>query len=220
MAEPINSAALGSSVAPCWASDDGDVLLYHADCFDLLSLLPAFDAVITDPPYGVNHRPGLGRMAKVSGGILGDDTPPDLRWVTAYPAVVWGGNNFFDQFPRATGWLVWDKTHADTCEHSQAELAWTNIVKTVRLHREAYHGFMRKRDGWFHQHQKPPKLMVWCMHWLPPGITVLDPFMGSGTTGIACIRSGRKFIGIEKDAKYFEIAKKRIRKELQVGRLF
>lgn len=194
------------------------VTIIRADCRDVLPL--PCDAVVTDPPYGVNHKPGCGRMSKIGGGIMGDETPPDLRWIADFPAVVWGGNNFCDQLPRSTGWLVWDKTHAETCEHSQAELAWTNMMtRTIRVHREAYHGFMRKRDGWFHQHQKPPALMAWCLQWTKEGDMILDPFMGSGTTGIACIRSRRKFIGIEIDPEVFEVARGRLVAELRQGQL-
>jgi len=192
------------------------VTLILGDCKDIVPSL-SFDAVVTDPPYGVNHNPGSGRMSKIGKAIMGDLTPPELRWMGAYPAVVWGGNNFCDQLPRSTGWLVWDKTHAKTCEHSQAELAWTNTVRTVRLHREAYHGFMRQRDGWFHTHQKPVNLMAWAMTWLPQDVTVLDPYMGSGTTGLAAIRTGRRFIGIELDPEHFETAEQRIRRELEAG---
>ena len=193
------------------------VTIIHADCRDVLPV--ECDAVVMDPPYGVNHNPGCGRMAKIGGGIVGDLTPPDIRWVGTLPAVVWGGNNFCDQLPRSTGWLVWDKTHAETCEHSQAELAWTNLVRTIRVHREAYHGFMRQRDGWFHQHQKPPALMAWAMQWVKEGATVLDPYMGSGTTGIACIRTGRRFVGIEIDAGHFATARARLENELRQGLL-
>jgi DNA modification methylase len=206
-------------MTPTWQSADGRVQLYRGDCLAVLPALTGIDAVVTDPPYGVNHKPGKGRMSKIAGGIMGDKKPPDLRWVSAYPAVVWGGNNFCDQLPRATGWLVWDKTNPDTCEHSQAELAWTNTVRTVRLHRENYSGFMRARDGWYHQHQKPPMLMAWCLQWIASGATVLDPFMGSGTTGIACIRTGRRFIGIEIDPHYFDVAVGRIERELAQPRL-
>ena len=190
------------------------VSIINADCRAVVPL--ACDAVVTDPPYGVNSDRGDG---KIRGGIHGDEAPPDLRWVAAFPAVVWGGNNFCDQLPRSTGWLVWDKTHCEGCEHSQAEIAWTNTVRTVRIHREAYHGFMRQRDGWFHQHQKPPALMAWAMQWLKEGATVLDPYMGSGTTGIACIRTGRKFIGIEIDAGHFATARARLENELRQGLL-
>ena len=198
----------------------GNARLICGDCREVLPGLPRFDAVITDPPYGVKHNPGAGRMTKIGGGIVGDESPPDIRWIGEHPAVVWGGNNFCDQLPRTTGWLVWDKTHAATCEHSQAELAWTNMTRTVRLHREAYHGFMRGRDGWFHQHQKPPALMEWCMQWTESGATILDPYMGSGTCGISAANTGRKFIGIEIDSRNFDIACERISRAQAQARLF
>lgn len=206
---------------PYYRSPDGAHVLYCADCMSILPLLEpgSVDAVVTDPPYGVSHRPGVGRMVKKGGGIYGDAEPPDIRFVSGYEAVVWGGNNFCDQLPRSTGWLVWDKTHCELCEHSQAELAWTNTVRTIRLHRQAYHGFMRQRDGWFHQHQKPIELMEWCIRFTA-GQTILDPFAGSGTTAVACVRTGRKSISIEKEPKYCEIAKRRIEEALGVGSLF
>jgi len=203
-------------MTPAYTSPDGRVVLYCGDCLEVRpTVAPSIvDAVVTDPPYGVTHKPGRGRMSKVAGGIVGDEAPPNLRWVAEWPAVVWGGNNFCDQLPRSTGWLVWDKTNCEKCEHSQAELAWTNTVRTIRIHRENYSGFMRQRDGWFHQHQKPPALMMWCLQWLPPRCTVLDPYMGSGTTGIACIRTGRRFIGIEIDPTHYATALARINREL------
>lgn len=91
-----------------------------------------------------------------------------------------------------------------------AELAWTNVVRTVRYYREAYHGFMRARDGWFHPTQKPPGLMKWCIGFTKDGSVIFDPYMGSGTTGIASAQMGRKFVGIEIDPGYFEVACRRI----------
>ena len=128
--------------------------------------------------------------------------------------IVWGGNNFCDQLPRSTGWLVWDKTNGEKCEHSQAELAWTNIVRTIRIHRENYSGFMRARDGWFHQHQKPVGLMKWCLRWINETATIVDPYMGSGPVLIAAKDIGRKAIGIEIEERYCEIAAKRMSQEV------
>ena len=204
--------------APYWYSPR--VMLYRGDCEEIVPMLKAaIEAVVTDPPYGVGYSAGA-RHQKIRGKIMGDETPPEIRWMAEYPAVVWGGNNFCDQLPRSAGWLVWDKTHAESCRHSQAEIAWSNVVNTVRHHREAYHGFMRQRDGWFHPTQKPPTLMQWCMQWLPESCVVIDPYMGSGTTGIACIRSGRRFIGIERDPEHFKTALDRIQKEHAQGDLF
>lgn len=199
----------------------GDATLYLGDCLEILPTLDKVDAVVTDPPYGVSHSyKGASKRMKIEGGIVGDSEPPNLQWVADYPSVVWGGNNFCDQLPRSTGWLVWFKHHPPESQHSQAEIAWTNSVKTIRHYSEAYHGFMRKRDGWFHPNQKPPKLMEWCLSFLPNSQTILDPFMGSGTTGVACANLGRKFIGIEIEEKYFDIACERIEAAYAQGRLF
>lgn len=190
----------------------GDATLYLGDCLEVMAELEpgSVDAVVTDPPYGVRLNRGDGRRAKEQGRLVGDESPPDVAWLARWPAVIWGGNNFCDQLPRSTGWLVWFKYHHAKSEHSQAELAWTNCVKTIRHHSEAYHGFMRKPDGWLHPTQKPPLLMKWCLGFLPDARTILDPFMGSGTTGVACMNLGRKFIGIEIEDKYFDIACRRI----------
>jgi len=191
------------------------ITLYHGDCAELVPAIgpSAFDAVITDPPYGVNHRPGNNRLSKIGVGILNDEAPPAIGWIALFPAVIWGANNFFDQLPRSTGWLIWDKIFGEKCRHSQAELAWTNLVRTIRLHREAYHGFMRKRDGWFHQHQKPPALLAWCISFAPARAIILDPFAGSGTTGVAAKRLGRRAILIELEEKYCRIAAERLAAE-------
>lgn len=201
-------------------TEDDPVKVVCGDCLDVLRELPdgCVDAVVTDPPYGVDHKPG-GRMSKVRGGIEGDHEPPDIRWIARYPSVIWGGNNFCDQLPRSTGWLIWDKTHAETCEHSQAELAWTNVVRTIRWHRQAYHGFMRQRAGWFHQHQKPVELMRWCIRFLPEHCDlILDPFGGSGTTAVAALHEGRRCLIIEKDAGYCDITRRRVAEAMGVGK--
>jgi DNA modification methylase len=199
------------------------VTLYLGDCREVLPTVGKFDAVVTDPPYGVAMKRG---DSKVRGTITGDKTPPDVRWMADYPAIIWGGNNFCDQLPRSTGWLVWFKHFPDEAKHSQAELAWTNCVRTIRHYTEAYHGFMRQRDGWFHETQKPPGLMDWCIRWTNPGTInqptkiVLDPYMGSGTTGIAAVRLGRRFIGIEIEPKHFDVACERISEATKQPNMF
>ena len=186
-----------------------DVTLYLGDCLDILPTLGKVDAIVTDPPYGVAMIRG---DSKVRAGIFGDDGIVDVRWMADYPAIIWGGNNFCDQLPRSTGWLVWYRYFPGMAQHSQAELAWTNVVRTIRHHSEAYHGFMRQRDGWFHPTQKPIGLMRWCIELcrLPPKAIILDPYMGSGTVGIAAVELGYRFIGIEIDPTYYAIAQRRI----------
>lgn len=221
---------------PDWASDDGNVQLWNADCLDVMPFLSGVDAVISDPPYGMKWDTNLSRfsgghrdsIAKRGMGrdygvpIEGDDRPFDpAPWLDFDKVVLWGVNHFGQRVPVGTQ-LVWIKRFDPAFGSflSDAELAWM----------KGGHGVYCKRDltmngetaARMHPTQKPVPLMVWCMEKakVPTGATVLDPYMGSGSTGIACIRTGRRFIGIEKDATHFQNAKERIRKELQQGRLF
>jgi DNA modification methylase len=140
---------------------------------------------------------------------------------------LWGANHYADSLPAKQSWLVWDKRAAShhTNDFADCEMAWSSSGGVARMFRHHWDGMMKaseRGESRVHPTQKPVVLMAWCMAAakVPQGATVLDPFMGSGTTGIACIRSGRKFIGIEKDLRYYEIAKNRIIKELSQGRLF
>ena len=188
----------------------GNAELWLGDCAEVIPNVSGVDLVLTDPPYGVSHdKSGAGKRYKVRKMIVGDEAPPDMAWAMAHKAIIWGGNCF--DLPRSTGWLVWDKCHSDKSQHSQAELAWTSVVRTVRHYREAYHGFMRQRDGWFHPTQKPVGLMRWCLGLAGADCQVaFDPYMGSGPVGVACAELGRRYIGVEKDPEFFEIACRRI----------
>ena len=193
------------------------VALYNIDCLEFMRTMPAgsVDAVITDPPYGIGitHSPRI----SVSRGFDGnwDDAPASQEYINAVvflgvPSVVWGGNYFV--LPTSRCWLVWDKDN-DGRDFAEAELAWTNLDAVVRVFR---HRPQNMDGGKVHPTQKPLALMRWCIEMLTsPGATVFDPFMGSGTTGVACVQTGRNFIGIEIDPTYYAIAEKRI-KEAQM----
>ena len=209
----------------------GDATLYLGDCHEILPTLGKVDAVITDPPYGINHPTdyksrGRGKLAATTdyAPIHGDDKPIDpAPWING-PCVLWGGNYIANNLPPSSGWLVWDKrTQNDVGvnDQSDGELAWTNCVKGVRIFRHMWNGFWRdsERGTAWHPHQKPVALLEWCVKRVP-GETILDPFMGSGTTGVACMNLGRKFIGIEIESKYFDIACRRIEGAQRQGRLF
>jgi len=187
--------------------------IYHGDCREILPVLGGFELVIADPPYGVAINRGDG---KLTGRLVhGDEEMFDPSHLLALerPMVLFGANAYAERLPASTGWLVWDKYHHEKSQHSQAELAWTNFVRGIRVHREAYHGFMRKRDGWFHPTQKPVGLFQWILelHWTPPG-AVLDPYMGSGPVLLAAYRCGRSAIGIEIEEHFCEIAAQRLAK--------
>lgn len=201
-----------------------DVALYQGDCRDVLPTLGKADAVglpegfavLTDPPYGLAEKLQGGTWGKKFAGVDydWDARPPDLHWLGSAPAIVWGGN--YMALPASRCWLTWYKrdavrTMAD-CEH-----AWTNFDANSKLFDWTIAATNAERAG--HPTQKPVALMRWCLGFLPDAVTILDPFMGSGTTGVACVQLGRKFIGIELEPRYFDIACKRISDELKRPRL-
>ena len=192
------------------------ITLYLGDCREILPTIGKVDAVVTDPPYGLGDKWRGGAGGKKSSwripqqeAMRWDMSAPDFvpSIVDGLPAIVWGGNYF--ALPPARGWLVWDKKQRGTWTTGHTELAWSNIDQPIRaysLSQVEAHTDMHKQ----HPAQKPIEIMTWCLEFLPDAKVVLDPFMGSGTTGVACIKLGRKFIGIEIEPKYFDIARKRI----------
>lgn len=208
----------------------GRATLYLGDCRDILPTLPKVDAVVTDPPYGIGEAAGKNASrgnlaaAKDYGNASWDNEPvsPDLMEVVCAAGqwlIVFGGNYY--AFPPTSCWLVWDKEN--TGDFADAELAWTNLPKAVRLLRYMWNGMLRKHgeSRGDHPTQKPIGVMKWCISHLPDtATTILDPFMGSGTTGVAAVQMGRDFIGIEREESYFDIACKRIEDAQRQGSLF
>jgi site-specific DNA-methyltransferase (adenine-specific)/modification methylase len=210
----------------------GRATLYLGDCREILPTLGRVDAVVTDPPYGISAaRRGVIGTAKSApvrdyGKADWDNEPISSELLAAAKAaaqwnIIFGGN-FYD-CPPASCWLVWDK--CNTGDFADCELAWTNLPKAVRRIRYLWNGMIRERGAQRGDHptQKPLEVMKWCIGHLPePNQTILDPFMGSGTTGVAAIQMGRSFIGIEREERYFEAACRRIREANgdDVGPLF
>ena len=203
----------------------GDATLYLADCMDVLPTLERVDAVITDPPYGINYA----NESKHVGGnwkhhetsAWDKDRPPraaiDACLQAGFIIIIWGGNYFTDWLPPSMKWLSWDKGQ-DGFSLADFELAWTNQNKAAR--RINYPRALALKDVKQHPTQKPEVVMRWCIEQAGNPQTILDPFMGSGTTGVAAIQLGRKFIGIEREPKYFQIACDRIRQAVAQGQLF
>lgn len=205
----------------------GDATLYHGDCMEILPTLEWVDAaLITDPPYGLGDRwsggGGSGRSswrfdpneAKAWDG----STVDGVEQIAALfrEAVVWGGNYY--KLPPSRCWLLWDKKQNDSWTTGQAEMAWTSLDRPVRMFRFAQCEQVNEGEKQ-HPTQKPLALMAWCLKWIDAQ-TILDPFMGSGTTGMACVNLGRKFIGIEIERKYFDIACERIDNAQRQARMF
>lgn len=201
----------------------GNAELWLGDCRDILPTLGNVDAVVTDPPYGISYSPS----SLVSAGaqqfevMKGDVHEPQLDHVFRLGCrkIIFGANNFPNQLPQRGRWICWDKrggiSAADRMLGSPFELAWDDRTSGYDKMIRILHGGVVNADGANvqrqHPTQKPVALMIWCIQQLSlDEITILDPYMGSGTTGVACARLGRRFIGIEIDPSYFAIACRRI----------
>jgi site-specific DNA-methyltransferase (adenine-specific)/modification methylase len=191
------------------------------DCLEVMKHIPEgmVGAVVTDPPYGISlscaneESGGVGRQAFER--IAGDDKPFNPTTWLSYPDVfLFGCNHYCNLIPPHEGqWYFWDKTlQNNQCRIAEGEFIWHKQGTKPRAFRHLWSGAYRASESGVqseHPTQKPVKLMEWCLSFLPAGCTVLDPYCGSGTTGVACIRTGRRFIGIELDPKYADIARRR-----------
>lgn len=194
------------------------VSIINADCRAVLPL--ACDAVVTDPPYGIGFaaQPTKGGRKRGQGWERWDDEPADVRGLLdlAECVAIWGGNYY--GLPPTRGWLSWFKPDAPPSMAS-LELCWTSRDMNARQISHSIAATNAERVG--HPTQKPVRVMVWCMEQarVPEGALVLDPFAGSGSTGVACIRTGRRFVGIERDAGHFATMRARLENELRQGLL-
>lgn len=208
-----------------------DVTLYLGDCLDILPGISGVDALVSDPPYGISyvHGDGGGKLARSTQfnrvEVIGDNKPFDPTPFLRFPRVVlFGANHFADRLPPSPNWLIWDKRDG-VCSNDQAdcEMAWTNLKGPARLTRHLWNGMLKASEkgvSRVHPTQKPVAVMEWVLRQTTKDSdVVLDPFMGSGTTGLACVLLDRKFIGIEMVPQYFDIACKRISDELRRPRL-
>ena len=202
----------------------GRARLARGDCRDILPTLGKVDAVVTDPPYGIAALWSGQQVGKNGASRLWDgdnewdkQTCPELVDTArglAGKSIIWGGNYY--ALPASRGYLVWDKMQEFS--NADSELAWCSWPQTPRTFR--YARAQLASEGKEHPTQKPLPLMKWCIGFLPDAQTVLDPFMGSGTTGVAAVQMGRDFIGIEREPKYFDIACRRIEEAQRQGDLF
>lgn len=209
-----------------------DVVVYNADCREVLPVLGQFDALVTDPPYGIGEAKGKnksrGNLAKsIDYGVDDWDDKNKMPIDELMDAVaksdhqiIFGGQ--FYNLPPTSCLLIWDKQNGMN-DFADCEVAWTNLQSANRIIKHQWNGMLRKggEERCGHPTQKPVDVMGWVIAQLPDEVeTIIDPFMGSGTTGIAAVRAGKKFIGIEQNDKYFGLAVERISKELDAPRLF
>ena len=190
----------------------GNQRLILGDCLQVMPLLGRFDAVVTDPPYGIGRDGQKKTTRRKAYDFKGWDAERPSAEVfrliheISDHQVIWGGNYFADLLPPSSGWLVWDK--GQRINQSDGELAWTSRDCALRIVEQNRVALLT--EGAEHPTQKPLSIMRRSILQFPNAKTILDPFMGSGTTLVACQRMGRHGTGIELDPDYFEIACRRL----------
>ena len=205
--------------------DDGNgTVIYCGDCREILPTLGTFDLLLTDPPYGIAEKWNDAFVAKNGNSKLRDgnnewDAEPCGSDVISAMlkmtdrAIIWGGNYY--AMPPASRWLLWDKVQVSTAG-ADAEMAWTNLEGVVRCYRmsriDAYHNVGHEKKQ--HPTQKPLTLIRWCLTFCADAQTILDPFAGSCTTGVAAKLEGRKCTMIEREERYCEIGANRLRQNV------
>lgn len=203
------------------------VELQLGDCLELMRELPSksIDCVVTDPPYGKKPAGHFGQRDAIRFDL--DDFDWDVKpnadkfqemFRASNNQIIWGANYFLDYLPPTNCILVWDKKNGDN-PYADVEIAWTSFTSASRIFRQFWLGaHIHRIEKIEHPTQKSRALMEWCiLNYTDAGDTVLDPFMGSGTTGVACVKLQRNFIGMEINPDYFKIAERRIKEaQLQI----
>lgn len=232
----VDQAALGGIDCERVELAGGRAVLWLGDCLELLvaGALKEADAVVSDPPYGIGFQHGGGgkRISPVNNSespIRGDDKPYDPGpWLDfcgaggngGKPIVLLGADHYKERLPAGGRMLCWDKSvgQGAATTFSDAEFAWTNRRNPRNVFRHFWMGGLRSgqgaqsREPRHHQSQKPVELMAWLIEHARIGVGkwVLDPYMGSGSTGVAALQSGRRFVGVEIEQRHFDTAVRRI----------
>jgi len=212
--------------------------VYLGDCLDLMKDIPdkSIDCVITDPPYGIKRDNGFGGFDGFGGfGVPIERKKYSGEWDSERPgikyfseiikvskiSIIFGGNFFSDILPVGNHWIVWNKMNTMP-SFGDCELIWTNVKRnSVKMITYEYNGLIGKEEIRDHATQKPVILLKQLLtNYTKEGDLIFDPFMGSGTTCVACKLTGRRYIGIEKDEHYFKIARDRINDTIPNKRLF
>lgn len=214
-----------------------DIQLIHGDCLEVLKGIPdkSIDLILTDPPYGISEAAGKNNSR-------GTKNTPATKFISknwdnkriekiyfdeifrvSKNQIIFGGNYYVDYLFPSMGWIVWDKLNNG--DFSDCELAWTSFNRALRKIEFMWNGFvqgdMKNKEIRIHPTQKPVSVIKQILSlYSTDGQTVLDPFMGGGTTGIACKLLGRNFIGIEIERDYFEMATMRINETIPNRKLF
>ena len=209
----------------------GNATLYLGDCREILPSLPKVDAVITDPPYGIAYAKGAGGKGKHNvrniEAIAGDAEPFDPAPLLEFAdAIMWGANHYAARLPHGR-WIAWDKLAGMEAfdSFSDVEFAWHKGRGKDRIFSHLWKGICKASEKGigkerYHPTQKPIALMEFCIGQIADqALAIVDPYMGSGTTGVACVNMGRSFTGIEIEPRYFDAACKRIEDVQRQSRL-
>jgi len=212
--------------------------IYCGDCLELMKQIPdkSIDLVLTDPPYGINAGKPIERERESNNatvGIKGACTPkiyrgfddshiPEKRvfeeiFRISKNQIIFGGNYFAEYLGNSSCWIVWDKDNGVSF-FADCELAWTSFKTAVRKFKWKWNGMLQEdmahKEFRFHPTQKPLELMKWCLtNYSQENQIILDPFLGSGTTAVACQELHRNFIGIEISPEYCKIAEERLKQK-------
>ena len=200
----------------------GDATLYHGDCLEILPTLDKVDAVVTDPPYGIDFT-----QRTTGEKITGDDKPFDPSHLLQFTCYLWSADHYHKHLPNKGSFHVWLKRAVEVAApktYSDVELAWCSETTNRKAMRLISDGCIRQGKEFghvrVHPSQKPQEIMEWSITLIKTDGLICDPYMGSGSTGVACANLGRKFIGVELERKYFDIACERIEAAYAQGRLF
>jgi DNA modification methylase len=195
------------------------------DCLEVMSQLQEkFDLCLTDAPYGIGEAAGKNKsrgklgIAKDYGNLSWDNKIPSkviFEWIfrLSENQIIFGGNYFIEYLKNSPCWLVWDKDNSGN--FADAELIYTSFKTAVRIFKFRWNGMlqqdMKHKEKRYHPTQKPIRLIENILSkYSEPEQSIIDPFLGSGTTAVACENLGRRWVGIEREEKYCEIAARRI----------
>lgn len=214
--------------------------LWHGDCLEGLgNIKKIYNLVLTDPPYGIKIGGAKGVVGGAKGVVGGGKIVKPIeygfcQWDLERPTketfeelfrvsenqIIFGGNYFIDYLYPTSCLIVWDKDN--TGNFADCEVAWTSFKTAVRKIKYRWNGYMKEApEERFHPTQKPVGLFIRILDkYSKQGDFILDPFSGSGTTALACERTNRRWLCIEKEEKYCEISAKRIEQETKQYKLF
>lgn len=227
----------------------GKATIHNMDCMELLKATPDkfYDLAIVDPPYGIGwdkeytimsageRKDGTKRAMK----SWSNPKPKEYKkgeWDKSIPSkeyflelqrisknqIIWGGNYFSEYLPPSGGYVVWEKGVPDGMSLSQAELAWTNCLNSIKIAKILWAGYKKCEDSdRFHPTQKPVKLYEWLLtNYAKQGDKILDTHLGSGSHAIACNNLGFELTACELDKDYYEASIKRIKQASAQVQLF